>query len=98
MPKGKNLANFRATHDPATVVPAKITATLAAMAKEGPDTYEYEADFIRRAAISQTAIGRFREQYKDHVVQIPGKNSKRVWVATVKEAKKFREIVGDAGL
>lgn len=88
----KSLADFRAVHDKSVIVPGKIKAALDAMAKDGPDNWEYEADFLRRAGVANSDVGGYREQFKDHVVQVGGKQPKRVWVATVKAAAKFREV------
>ncbi len=98
MAKGKSLADFRAKHDKSIIVPAKIKAALDAMAKEGADNWEYESDFTRRASISQGELGTYRDQFKDHVVMVGGRNPKRVWVATVKAAKQFSEISGALSL
>lgn len=105
-----NRESFRAAHDRSVLVPQKIKAALASLAKDnanpnakdgpkdGSDGWEYEAQFIKRAGISQTDMGVYRDQFKGHVVQVSGKNPKRVWVASEKEAAKFRKDVGDAGI
>lgn len=97
----RNLSTFRASHDRNVIVPNKIKAALADMAaKEGPESYAYEgADpeggvpFIKRAGISQSDVGLFREQFADHVVDLPNDSrsrGKRVWFATAKAAKAAR--------
>lgn len=88
---GKTLADFRAAHDKNVIIPNKIKAALTKMETEGgPENWNYEADFIRLAGICQTDMGVFRDQFAEHVVEVSGKNPKRVWVASVKAAVKFR--------
>ena len=94
MPKGKTLADFRSIHDKSVTVPRKIRAALDAMAKEGADNWDYEGDFIKRAGISQSDMGAFRGQFEKHVVQVGGKNPKRIWIATTRAAEKFRATAG----
>ncbi len=89
--KPKTLVDFRSAHDKNVIVPNKIRAALAAMLKEGPENYEYEVDFIRRAGISNTDMGLFRDQFeKAHIVEVGGSSKKRVWFADPKVAKKAR--------
>lgn len=100
-PAPRNLNTFRANHDRNVIVPNKIRAALADMAaKEGPEAYAYEGSdpeggtpFIKRAGISQTDVGLFRDQFAEHVVELPNDSrsrGKRVWFATVKAAKAAR--------
>lgn len=89
-PKANTVADFRSLHDRNVIVPTKIRATFAAMLKEHPEMWHYELDFIKRAGISTTDIGQFREQFIDHVVETSGKNPKRVWFASAKVAAKLR--------
>lgn len=94
MPKAKTIADFRTLHDANVIVPNKIRAAFAAMLKEGPEQWDYEGDFVKRAGISQTQISAFREQFVDHVFEAPGTNGgragRRVWFADPKVAKKLR--------
>jgi len=93
MSKPKTVEDFRSAHDNNVIVPAKIRAALAAMLKEGPEQWEYEADFQKRAGINQTQIGQFREGFVDHIVEAPGlggRTARRVWFADAKVAKKVR--------
>ncbi len=92
MAKVKTIADFRSAHDANVIVPNKIRAALAAMLKEGAEQWEYELDFIKRAGVSNTQMGMFREQFLDHVIEasVNGRNPKRVWFADVKVAKKLR--------
>jgi hypothetical protein len=89
----RTLADFRSVHDRNVVVPNKIKAALAAMLKEGPEHYEYESDLMKRAQISQTDLGEFRDQFAEHIVIAPavhGKTARRVWFASPKVAAKAR--------
>lgn len=93
MTKVKNVEDFRAAHDNNVIVPQKIRAALAAMLKVGPEQWEYEADFMKLAGVSQTQIGAFREGFIDHIVDAPGlsgRTARRVWFADVRVAKKVR--------
>lgn len=90
----KNLDAFRATHDRNVTVPNKIRAGLDSLAKaEGAEGWEYEADFVKRASLSQTDLGQFRAQFEDHIVETKGKSAKRVWFADVSTASKAREAI-----
>ena len=89
----RNLNDFRAAHDKNVIVPNKINAALADMLKEGPENWSYEADFIRRAGISQTDMGLFRDQFEEYIVQAgDSRQAKRVWFADKKVAAKVRLI------
>lgn len=93
--KGKTVADFRTLHDTNVIVPNKIRAALAAMLKEGPEQWEYEGDFVKRAGISNSQLGVFREQFLDHIVEAGatggGRCAKRAWFADTKVAKKLRD-------
>lgn len=91
--KAKTLADFRTAHDQNVIIPNKIRTALAAMLKEGPEQWEYEADFMRRAGIGQVQIGQFRDQFEDHIAltaTVHGVKAKRVWFADPKVAKRVR--------
>jgi hypothetical protein len=87
--KGKTLAEFRAAHDKAFIVPTKIKAALDALG----DGWEYEAAFIKIAGISQADCSSYREKFEDFVVVVGGKTTKRVWCGTKKLATQLREMV-----
>ena len=89
----RTLSDFRAAHDKNVIVPSKINAALADMLKEGPENWSYEADLIRRAGISQTDMGMFRDQFTDHIVETSDhRSAKRVWFADKKVAAKVRAL------
>ena len=85
----KTLADFRQAYDKDTIVPAKIRGGIAAL---GPDGWEYEVEFAKMCGISLYDIGRYRDMFTDHVVQI-SKSSKRAWAATKALAAKMREML-----
>ncbi|HKS75845.1 MAG TPA: hypothetical protein VJQ82_21715 [Terriglobales bacterium] len=89
-PVGKTLADFRSAHDKNVIVPSKIKKALADMESEHPENWAYESDLIKRAGISQTDIGMFRDQFADHVIETSGRNAKKVWFASAKVAAKVR--------
>lgn len=88
----KTLADFKAQFDPDVVVPNKIKAALASLLKEGPESWEMEAEIIKRAGISQTQMSAYRGQFEKHIVSArsPGKDGKRIWFADAKVAAKAR--------
>lgn len=87
----RTLQDFRAAHDRNVIIPAKIKAALSGMLEEGAENWAYEAELIRRAQISQTDLGLFRDHFAEHVVETGGKSSKRVWFADPKVAQKVRK-------
>lgn len=91
----RTLATFRAAHDRNVIVPNKIRAAIEQIRKVGPEHYEYEADLIRMAGISQSDMGLFRDQFEAHIVETrstPGsKNPKRVYFGDPKVAAKVRQ-------
>lgn len=89
---GKSLNDFRAAHDKNVIVPTKIRKAFSDMLAENPENWAYESDLMKRAGISQTDIGMFRDQFLDHVVETSGKSAKRVWFASAKVAAKVREL------
>lgn len=92
--KTKTLADFRAQHDKAVIIPAKIKAGLAALLIEGgKENHEQEGEFITRIKVSQTDMGRFRDLFTDHVVMTIGKNPKRIWFADKATAAKARSYL-----
>lgn len=93
-PGTNNLAAFRAAHDPNVMVPNKFRDGLASLLKEKSEgAWEYEADFVKRAKLSQSELGKFRSQFAEHVVETNGKNAKRVWFADADDAAKMREAI-----
>jgi hypothetical protein len=87
--KGKGLDEFRAAHDRAYIVPQRIKAGLDALG----DSWEYEAEFIRRCGIASQELPRYRDTFRDFYVETPrgsGSNGKRVWAGTKAFAAKLK--------
>jgi hypothetical protein len=88
--KGKDLDAFRASHDRSFMVPKKITAGLTSLG----DSWEYEAEFIKRCGLSTTDFAAYRDAFiPDHCVDTPGSGKKRVWAGTKGFANKLRAQV-----
>lgn len=96
MPQPKrDLAAFRAAHDTNVIIPAKLRAALADLeAKDGPQSWEYEAEFLKRAKVANAQLGAFRDEFAEHVVEVGGRNPKRIWFATKKTAAAARATQG----
>ncbi len=90
----KTLADFRAEHDPEVRIPNQIRAALESLRAEGPEAWEYDADFIKRCGdrVGNANIAAFRSQFEKHQVRVrmKGKNDKIVWFADLKVAAKAR--------
>ena len=89
---GKDLEAFRAMHDKSFIVPKRIQEGLAALG----DSWEYEAEFIKRGCVSQTDFAAYRDQFSDfflETVGTGGARGKRVWAGTKAFAKKLRETL-----
>jgi hypothetical protein len=86
---GKDVEAFRQIHDKNFKIPRKIKAALAELG----DAWEYEAEFIKRCAVSNTDFAMFREDFVEHWLEAKSdnRNAKRVWCGTVKMANKLRE-------
>lgn len=87
-----DLNTFRQSHDRNVIVPRKIKAALAELAKAGAENWVYEKDLLQLAGISTTDLGTFRDQFAAHIVETSGRNSKRVWFASTKAADAARSI------
>lgn len=86
-PKGKDLAAFRAAHDPSFIVPSAIRKALGELG----ESWETETDFMRRAGINVTKFALFREQFSDFYVNVgTDRQPKRLWAGTKAFAEKMR--------
>lgn len=85
---GKSLAEFREAYDRDYIVPRKVREALNALG----DSWEYEAEFVRRAGVSFADLGRYRDQFAEHVVVL-NRDSRRAWAGTVALAAKMREML-----
>jgi hypothetical protein len=89
---GKDLEAFRAMHDKSFIVPKRIQEGLAALG----DSWEYEAEFIKRCGVSQTDFAAYRDQFADFFLETGGTGGargKRVWAGTKAFAKRLRETL-----
>jgi hypothetical protein len=88
---GRNLDEFRASHDKNFIVPTKIREALALL---GPDGWDYELAFMKLAGISTTDLAQFRDQFEAHVVDVGAPRApKRVWAGSIALAKKLRGML-----
>lgn len=83
--KGKSLNDFCNAHDKATIVPKKIKEGLRALG----NSWEYEADFIKRCKLSQTDCANYRDQFAEHWLELTTPR-KRIWAGTVAFAETLR--------
>lgn len=88
--KRRTLNDLYAEHDDDVLIPGKITAALKALAKEGPEQHETDTEFSRRAGVSNTQLGAYREQFRKHFIVLAGRNGKRYWFGNPEAAKKAR--------
>jgi hypothetical protein len=100
--KSRDLAAFKAMHDPSVIIPNKIRAALKALGIEGRESFAYEQSdphggvpMVKRANVSTTYLSQYRKQFADHVVKVPqavGARSgpKFVWFADPKVAAEAR--------
>lgn len=87
---GKDVEVFRQIHDKAYRVPKVVKAAL----DELGESWEYEAEFLKRSGISVADLAVFRDQFSQHwfEAKTANRNTKRVWCGTVKLANKLREF------
>jgi hypothetical protein len=94
--KGRTLADLRSVHDKDIVIPNKIRAVIAAMAKEGPEHHVYEQELIKLADISVGDLAKYRGDFEDHIFVVTTANGKalpspkNIWFHDVKVVKKLR--------
>jgi len=84
---GRSLADFRATYDKATIIPAKVRAALKALGSG----WEYEVQFAKLAGVSLADLGTFRDGFAEHVVSL--REGRRAWAGTAATAKAMREML-----
>lgn len=91
----KGIEEFRKQFDPNVIIPNKIRAGFESLAKsDGPDGWEEEVHFLRRAGVNAQMIAPHRETFKAHVVEAK-KNSRpvNVWFVDVKKAAEMRKAL-----
>ena len=86
--KRKTLAEFRATYDKATIVPAKLRAAIKSLGQGG---WEYEVQFSHNAGVSLSDLANFRDQFSKYVVAL--REGRRVWAGSPKTAQIMKEII-----
>jgi hypothetical protein len=96
MAKGKDLDAFRQTYDRIAVIEQRIKRALAELG----DSWEYEADFMKRAGIASVDWANRRSDYTAYVVLVKGNhgrgangNTRRVIAGTAKFAEKLRAAI-----
>lgn len=89
---GRPVEDFQKEHDQSYIVPARIKDGLAELG----DTWEYEADFMKRVGCNASMVAPYREQFATFVVDIKPRagrsHSKRAWAGNKKTADKLREM------
>lgn len=88
-PRGRDIDAFRQNHDRAFIVPKRIRDGLEALG----DSWEYEAEFVRRCGVASHEFALYRDQFSDFCVETPGTGGvrgKRVYAGTRTFAAKLR--------
>lgn len=86
---GRSLAEFRATHDKAYIVPVKIREALKTL---GPSGWDYEAPFARLAGVSTADMGLVRDEFAAHIVVV-SRDGRRAWAGTPSLAEKMKGML-----
>jgi hypothetical protein len=99
------LSAFKSLHDPTVIIPGKITAALAKLAREEV-AFAYEATdsrggvpMTKRADVSTLHLAQYRKQFAAHIVKVAQDTGSRraprlVWFGDATVAKEARG--GDA--
>jgi hypothetical protein len=85
---GRSIDEFENVFSSEKIVTDRINSGLEKLG----DGWEYERDFTKLCGISQTELGRYREQFVDYQVKIP-RDSKRIWAGTIEAANKMRKML-----
>jgi hypothetical protein len=89
---GKDLEMFRAAHDRSFIIPRRIKDALATLG----ESWEYEAEFIKRCGLSQSDFALYRDQFADFFVETANSHrsrGKRVWAGSKAFATRLRGVV-----
>ena len=87
--RGRSIDAFRQNHDRAFIVPKRIRDGLEALG----DSWEYEAEFVRRCGVASHEFALYRDQFSDFCIETPGTGGvrgKRVYAGTRTFAAKLR--------
>lgn len=99
--KSSTLDTFKSLHDPSVIIPSKIRAALAKLAKEDV-AFAYESTdprgglpMVKRADISALLLSQYRKQFADHIVKVAQDTGSRraprwVWFGDAKVALEAR--------
>lgn len=85
---GKTLADLRAVHDKAVVIPNRIKSAIDKLAAVSWQEWAYESDFklLTEPRLCDKDLSDYREQFKEFWALLPSSNGKRdakkVWFAT----------------
>ena|SRR5271166_4624362 len=93
--KAKGLADLRAAHDQSFIIPDRIQKGLESLLKCGPESWEYEAEFCKRANVSTQQIGKYRTEFRDFIVETGGHKSKFIWCCSKVLAKKAKDLIAN---
>lgn len=83
----KSLDDFRKSHDKNFIIPERIKAGIASLGAGG---WEYEGVFQKANGISVTDGAKFRDGFKDFIVEV---DKKRVYCGSKALATKMREMI-----
>lgn len=90
---GRAPEEFQKEHDQSYIVPARVREGLAELG----ETWEYEADFMKRIGCNAPMLVSYREQFAEFIVDIKPRagrsHSKRAWAGTKKLAALLRDMV-----
>jgi hypothetical protein len=85
---GRTLAEFRATYDRDTIIPARIRAALKSLGA----SWEYETEFARRAALSLGDLAAYRPQFEQYWLAIR-RDGKRAWAGSPALCAQMKEML-----
>jgi hypothetical protein len=92
--KGNTLDKWRSVHDKSVVIPRLIQAAIDKLAApDADDTWLYDQDFLKLAGVCVTDAARYRAPFEANIVMTAGKNPKRAWFGSTKDAAEARRMV-----
>lgn len=87
---GRDVSEFRSTHDKNFIVPKSIEEGLKAL---GPDKWEYNEEFRKLCGVSTTDLSLFREQFAEFWLEAGSKTKKIVWCGSKGLATKLKGML-----